>query len=411
MFYVQTTRGIPSYFMAANVAVKMWLGRSRHRLLVWLRQFGGIYSAARFCWRAGNRGIFAGLRRFSPPFVRWGPSKGYFSEYQRLQEGEVEGEVVMEGQERPVLEGDSLRKLCGLRQDEHQPWAIFWTHRREARLVGKTLIVQEPGKRAALEAVYMEHCVARDPAFRYLHLPPARRLEGQWTSVLSQWSRGFYHWFLDVLPRLALLDRFPPETGVIVPADLQPYEVETLNWLGLAGRTRPTSETHLVVEDFYFSSPTSMTGCYNPYAIEYLRGAFLAFRDRTYESSRRVYVRRAGVSRGVVNEEELARFFEALGWAVVDTAALPLARQIQLFAEADAVCAVHGAALTHLVWCRPGCRVIELCPRNYLNGIYEGIAEHLRLDYRYLVFEADSALRAKVEVGRVREAIEAAALS
>src|SRR6185312_9036773 len=91
------------------------------------------------------------------------------------------------------------------------------------------------------------------------------------------------------------------------------------------------------------------------------------------------FVHRVGASRGLINEAEVLDFFRNLGWAIIDTETLTMAQQIQLFANAKQVCALHGAALTNLLWSNPGCRVLELVPQNFLNGVYEGIAEALGL--------------------------------
>jgi capsular polysaccharide biosynthesis protein len=117
---------------------------------------------------------------------------------------------------------------------------------------------------------------------------------------------------------------------------------ETLEWLGLTSRLRPTPEDHLVVESFYFSSLTNMTGLFDPYAVSFLRRSFLGRRDESYDSPRRFFIHRVNAPRGLTNENEVLRFFETRGWAIVDAAALPLARQIQIFAQAEEVRAARG---------------------------------------------------------------------
>ena len=88
---------------------------------------------------------------------------------------------------------------------------------------------------------------------------------------------------------------------------------------------------------------------------------------------------------------------------MVDMETLSLAQQIQLFAQAEHICALHGAALTHLAWCRPGCRVLELLPTTYLNGVYEGVAEAVRADYDFLLCPGDTEMRALVNLKELAE--------
>src|SRR6185503_756778 len=109
------------------------------------------------------------------------------------------------------------------------------------------------------------------------------RLEGNWTSVVSRWSEGFYHWFMDVLPRLALLAEFPSDTQIIAPTIHANYQRDSLKWLGLENRSRPTSERRLSIEHYYFSSPTNITGLFAPCAVSFLRRSFLTHRDVRYD--------------------------------------------------------------------------------------------------------------------------------
>jgi capsular polysaccharide biosynthesis protein len=235
-----------------------------------------------------------------------------------------------------------------------------------------------------------------EPSNQYLMLPPAVRLAGNWTSVVSRWSYGFHHWWMDVLPRLAVLHELPADTQILVHPKLDLYQVETLKLLGLQDRVRLTPERHLLVENYFFASPTGMTGCRNPYAVEWLRQHFLSFADKEWQSPRRFYIRRLGRTRGLVNEAEVIDFLQQKGWAIVDLESMPVRRQIQLFAGAELVCGLHGAAFTNLLWSSSRCRVLEICAANFLNGVYEGLAEVVGARHRFIICSADGAFVARV---------------
>lgn len=368
-----------------------WLYRSLSRGRKWLRDL--IVMAARF------------LGTKNP---RWGPPKGTISCYDLACRQEVEGRVVLEKQSIVKAPSTSLRAICKLEQQEFQPWPIFWSRHSQARLVGNSLALMDDQKRVCLEALYKEHSLCRDSSYRYLVLPKATELSGNWTSMISYWSAStnFYHWFTDGLPRLAVLSELPADVKVLVPAKLRPFQVETLRWLGLEARYRPTSERHLVIENYYFSSPVVMTGCDSPYSVQFLRRAFLDKADRSYHTPSRFYLQRIRKTRGVVNEEQLVAFFQEQGWAIVDPEQLTLAQQIQLFANATAICGLHGAGFTNLLWVSPGCKVLELVSRTYMNGCFEGIAQYVGADYRYLLCEGDAADRAFVPLSTLQQILE-----
>lgn len=387
---------------------RRWAER-RGELLARLRRHGWIYWPLRFLKRALLEFLLRLGRSLGPASAdsRFGPPKGLFSECQLVREGVVPGRVILDRQPTKPLVPGSLREACGFHQNDQQPWPIFWSHRREARLVSSSLALLDEQKRLCLEAAFMEQGLPHEPGYRYFRLPPATRLAGSWTSLISRWSPGFHHWFMDALPRLALLDQFPATTRILVPDPLQPYEVETLKMMGLFGRVRPTAERHLIVEDYFFSSPTAMTGCWNPFAVEFLRRSLLDQGDPDWDSPRRFYIRRVGRSRGIANEAEVLRFFEQRGWAILDLERMSMARQIRLFSRADQIAGLHGAAFTNLLWCRPGCVVRELCARTFLNGVYEGMADCLQLNYRHLICDSDPALfMARVDLEQLRRFIE-----
>jgi capsular polysaccharide biosynthesis protein len=242
------------------------------------------------------------------------------------------------------------------------------------------------------EAVYGEEFCHNDPSYNYFSLPCAVTLSGNWTSLISLWSEGFYHWFTDALPRLALLDEMPADTGILVRGPLRPYQQESLRMLGLLDRVRETSGRHLLIEDYYFSSPVGMTGCTNPYAVKWLRDQFLQH-AASIETPKQFFIRRKGKTRGILNQDEVAEFFIALGWSVVDLEELNFAEQIAWFHNAAVIVGEHGGAFTNLLWCRPGCRVLELCPDNFLNGCYEGISLCLALKHEFQIYHADNSNR------------------
>ena len=381
-------------------------GETRSRL----RRLGGAVRAVR-ATRVVRRlvadsraveSLFEILRRVSPHAARLGPPKGTFSACELLRRQEVRGEILLERQEFAPIPPDSMRIASGLNQHRHQPWPVFWTRHAHARLAGRTLVLMDGRKRACLEAMYVEHHLG-DPAFRSMWLPPPVALSGNWTSIVSRWtwSTNYYHWFTDALPRLALLDRLPGDTRILVPVNLQPFQIQALGWLGLAERYRETPERHLRVENYFFSSPTAMTGCTNPYAVRFLRDRFLPHADERFRGPTKIYLQRRGKTRGAVNEDEVVSFLTKRGWTAVDPETLTLEQQIQLFAGARAVCGVHGAGFTNMLWCSPGCTIIELMADNYLNGCFESISACLDVRHQYLIFPGDDRSLIRVALDRL----------
>jgi hypothetical protein len=381
-----------------------------HRLKLSLAQVHGLKKTVRMARTAWTQakvetigavtGLLAGDRR------RTGPMRGTFSVYEQLKAGHTNGRILMACQTMPKLIPGSLRDQAPLDQLGFQPWPIFWSYHQNAHLVGPSLVLINGRKQGAIEAMFGQVAYQDDPAYRFPFRPPETHLHGNWTSVISRWSSGnIFHWLFDALPRLAVLDELPVDTGILVPPGLKPYEIESLEMLGISDRIRHTTETNLVIENYYFSPPTTMTGCYNPYGVEFLRQKLLPKAARNAEHPKRFYVTRKNKTRGISNEPEVIALFEKLGWAVLDMEGRTLAEQIALFSNATAICALHGAALTNLVWCQPGCKVLELCASTFLNGCYEGVANAVGCDYQFRILPGDSLSRITVPAEEIREIV------
>jgi capsular polysaccharide biosynthesis protein len=200
-----------------------------------------------------------------------------------------------------------------------------------------------------------------------------------------------YHFLLDVLPRLAIMDTpgvpaperwyvplqrgfqreilelagFPPDADLI-DSDLAPHvRAETLIVPGLP--------------DAHLRTP--------PWAVDFIRER-LRPPDLERVPGRRIYVTRGRErhNRIVTNEEELVDILGDRGFTVVDPGAMPIAEQIRTFAEAEWIVAPHGAALANLAFASPGASAIELFPPDYVQLCYWKLADCVPgLGYRYLV--------------------------
>ena len=83
--------------------------------------------------------------------------------------------------------------------------------------------------------------------------------------------------------------------------------------------------------------------------VDWLRNVFLE-KASQQQYSRFVYIGRADASRRrLLNEEEcFSAVLQPLGFEAYQLSEMPVTSQIRLFAGADAIVSIHGAALTNL---------------------------------------------------------------
>ena len=201
---------------------------------------------------------------------------------------------------------------------------------------------------------------------------------------------NYYHFLLDVLPRWGILQESLPglePDRLYVPCGTS-YEKELLALTGLdrydlvaTGKHRAVSADHLLVPSMpnpFEVAPTWM--------VEWVRAQLPP--DRTDDKPRRLYVTRGSGpnTRRLVDEESLWPRLEQRGFVRIDPGTLSVRDQIDHFAAADVVVGLHGAALTNLVFLKPGARVLDLFAPGYVKHCYWAICDGIPdVTYQYLV--------------------------
>jgi hypothetical protein len=403
---------VADYLFPRALRIKLRRLPLLHKALKWVHNILGrafaeaVLEFSRWIWRENEN---------------FGPPEKTFSIYQALRTGDpkINGRILIHDQGGPIVREDSIMVRGGYQQHKEQPWPIFWSEHDNARLVTESLAMLLPGKQICLESIYRYHTPREDPAFRFFRLPRALKLSGNWTSIVSRWvpteskrwglsMPNYTHWILDALPRLGLVSEFPKDTQIIVPADLHRNQKDSLMLLGLWDRCRLTTERHLQIERYFFTSPTTMLQGFNPYGIDFLRRSFLPKRDLAFSGPRRFFIRRLGLPREPLNLAEIEKFFEKRGWEPIDIVGLTFAQQVQLFHEAESIVGMFGSGFTNCVFCRPGCQAISIMPAEFgLDGYLDWIAQVVRFDWHPIVISCGYDYRFRVDLDCVAKHFDA----
>jgi capsular polysaccharide biosynthesis protein len=227
---------------------------------------------------------------------------------------------------------------------------------------------------------------------------PPHQVAGRLGVLASRGDRNYYHFLIDVLPRLGVLAQAPdievPEQWY-VPATSR-FQLELLDLMGITADTRINSDEieHVRADCLVVPGLASVVKEKNtPWMVEFLRQRLLT--EVPDAASRRpVYITRtAGTNnRAVANEPALISMLTERGFDVVDPGAMSVAEQIRTFAGASVIVSPHGAALANLVFASPGCTVIELFPPGCVLPDYWRLASSVPgVTYRYLSAWPDSS--------------------
>ncbi|HSY16178.1 MAG TPA: glycosyltransferase family 61 protein [Jatrophihabitantaceae bacterium] len=228
------------------------------------------------------------------------------------------------------------------------------------------------------------------PLFLHPFPPPPREVPGRLGVLAMRGDPNYYHFLMDVLPRLGVLEQCPDierPARWFVPARTR-FQRELLSMFGIeaADRIDSTQVMHVRAQLLVVPGPASMTVINPPWVVAYLRRKLLPV-PIARVPGRFIYVTRGEQrnNRRVVNEGELLRMLGERGFRTVDPGAMSVVDQIRAFAEADVIVAPHGAALANLVFASPGACVVELFPPGCAVPDYWKLANGVEgLEYRYL---------------------------
>lgn len=211
---------------------------------------------------------------------------------------------------------------------------------------------------------------------------------GRHISLLCRGAQNYFHWIMDGLLRLSLLDAGDTSFKVIIPALAPKFLRETLKLLGIAeDRLVVMGNEKLAVDELLLVYPEEMPA--KPklaHVLEHRRRLFAAagVDPASIVPHRRLYISRAHSTRPIVNEDELLPILRQYGFEIVTCEQLTVAEQIALFAEATCILGAHGAGLTNLLFAQPGTKVIEIYNRMMWVDCYHRVSGLLGHEHWYL---------------------------
>ncbi len=195
-------------------------------------------------------------------------------------------------------------------------------------------------------------------------------------AVIGQSGYGYYyHWMVEVLGRLALLEMHGIEYDFLYVPQQTQFMKESLELWGIdackiisASNDQRVIAHELIVPSLV--SKAQVNGCprlvhYVPeYIVNYIRKKLLEGaqkRSHTCEYNKKIFIsRKDAASRKIINEDDIFPLFHAAGFTRYYLTQMSLAEQVQLFKNAEIIVGPIGSGLTNIIFCNPGVKIIEL---------------------------------------------------
>jgi tetratricopeptide (TPR) repeat protein len=228
-----------------------------------------------------------------------------------------------------------------------------------------------------------------------LSLPSIHEVNGTVAILSGNTSAIYYHWIIDALPKLGLIELSGIKLDSIDKFVVRSYESdfhkETLNILGIPAHKiiDGNKYPHVKADKLVISSYPGIICCPTKWATDFLRNQFLpAAAKSKLGHPERVYItRRTAGNRRIINEDEVVEVLDSLGFVTVTAESMSIAEKISLLSSAKAVVGLSGGGMTNLLFCSPGTKVIEIFPPHLVGAYYYILSSHLGLDYYYLIGE------------------------
>jgi hypothetical protein len=215
-------------------------------------------------------------------------------------------------------------------------------------------------------------------------LPRPERCPGRVVALNSGYSHNYYHWMIEILPRLVTLQATGIEADWYVVDGFKSYQRQALEAFGipLDRVIQPHGTLHLQAQELLVPSQVRSNTCRE--VGRRLISQSVTASDRTTAS--RIYIDRRN-SRQVRNEVEFGNLLRDFGFQRHFLEDYSLSEQARLFHQAEVVLALHGAGLSNLIFARPGTRVVELMPKGRMGICFPDLSR--RMGLHHWVISAD----------------------
>lgn len=219
--------------------------------------------------------------------------------------------------------------------------------------------------------------------------PKFKQVSGSCLSITSTYSGNYFHFLIDSLPRLHLFFEagysFSDIDNIYLPSPESEHSKVVLDQLEIPkSKIIWADDGEGVIADKLIA--TSYPGQFQNYP----NWVSTFYKDRFESNSkvvnRRLYINRQGLTRNLANADQLADILDKYGFENYSPG--DHLEQWKDFQEAEIILAPHGAALSNMVFCRPGTKILEVIPSDQVRIYFYSLARACDLQYGYLIGES-----------------------
>lgn len=214
---------------------------------------------------------------------------------------------------------------------------------------------------------------------------PFRQLEGDAICLTAMWSDLYFHWLLEIFPRLMLLDLATLPYDYLLLSNPEPKFIkESLGKLGIpasklvrCGEYDRVGADQLIIPSYVSPTPSLP----EPDVLAWHREVF----PPGAPNGQRVYLTAGSPGKGLqlANEAELFPVLTGFGFRIVHPQTLSISQFATLMGQSQIVITASSEHLTNLIFCPPETTVVEVLPPEQPPVIssYRRLAERANVAY------------------------------
>lgn len=204
--------------------------------------------------------------------------------------------------------------------------------------------------------------------------------------IYDFWSvNNYYHWLIDVLPRLLVLKQLHPDCVLLLPEGANEYMLLSIRALEFTKFHFIPKNKILKGVDVIMPGHVATVGRQDSLLLEQVRqqliNSFTSVQAPATPRRRIFASRNTQHTRRLLNEEEILFLLQRYNIEVVLFDGMTLPQQIELMQTVDLFIGVHGANMTNMLFLPDNALIIELMDAQNPNLCYSNMAANLSFIY------------------------------
>lgn len=254
-----------------------------------------------------------------------------------------------------------------------------------------------------------------------------KKLPKQAIHFCKDYSYNYFHWLIECLPRMWIIEQFSEldSLPLLVDSQLHNQQLESLELITQNQREfirLQPGQGYAIDNLIYPSSLSYMHNNYDhpiayekdvlisPIAIQYLRNKFLSIinMEENGESghSKKIFLSRKklGGQGRLLNTEEIETMLADEGFDIIYPELLSFKDQVRIFSRAEVIVGAAGSALANIVFVPANCKVFVLSTNNRFNPyLFNMIASSVNCKLCHVIGEEQIT---KLDCGSVHNAFK-----